>query len=156
MPAYPLFFSFTNTVRGTHFTATIKARGRVLMDFDDGDWWLTGVEAGGIADCGPMPNEAFTTFRVAFQRTLEQLAADASTFAEFESHAREFFADVNRTAEGQWKLALEERRAGSKTLEDPFKAVTELPAESVNVGIEIRYQESTVEAFAEVQLGLAA
>lgn len=112
MPAYPIIFALTFDVTCSEFSARVVARGRVLMEQDDGEWWCHGVDPGGIAACGSEAPHAFLAFKDAFHTVLRQLAGEAGEFERFQKAARGLMNDQGRIEAARWEEAREAYRSG--------------------------------------------
>jgi len=78
--AYPLIFTFGESVGAPRFLAGVSGSGRALMVHEgDGSWWLYGVEPGGIAGSGNSPQEAHLQFVEDLKGVLIDVAAEMSS-----------------------------------------------------------------------------
>jgi len=114
MSKIPLLFTYRDRVVGMGFAAHVSTHGRVLAvaEGDEDQIWIYGVEPGALAASGSDPKEALEALREAFANVLRDFAADARDFASFEASVQAFFEAVNRPHEQEWRLAVEEVRAG--------------------------------------------
>jgi hypothetical protein len=113
MSSYPFLFSFRDLIAGNGFVANVTASGRVLLvEENDGDWWLFGVQPGGIAGGNPDRNVALDEFKKSYLSVLLDLAAEATSYKQFESEVKRFFAQVSEPFAADWKKALELVRSG--------------------------------------------
>lgn len=115
MKLYPLVFSFRDLIAGTGFVAAVSMDGHVLLSEED-DTWMFGVQPGGIAGGGPDRPTAFKEFKNSYLSVLFDIAAEATSFDEFERRTRAFFAQVNEPNRKQWDDALAEVRKTSTCL----------------------------------------
>ena len=115
MTSYPFLFSFRDLIVGNGYFAGVAASGRVLLvQEDDNDWWLFGVQPGGIAGGDTDRNVALAEFKKSYLSVLQDIAAEAPSFAEFETEVRRFFAQVNDATAADWDEALKAVRSGAK------------------------------------------
>jgi predicted RNase H-like HicB family nuclease len=129
--AYPLIFTFGESVGAPRFMAGVSGSGRALMVQEgDGSWWLYGVEPGGIAGRGDSPQEAHLKFVEALKGVLLDIAADMSSFQAFEQQVQKFFKENDRKEEARWREALEAIRSGALRPEAPFSGLPRQSAES--------------------------
>lgn len=123
----PLLFSFRDLVEGKGFLAEVVTHGRGLMICEGpDDFWMYGVNPGGIAAGGKNPDEANVEFRKAYTVVLFDIAYQASDFASFKRSVAAFFDETNLPTEKAWKDAVEEVRAGRIDAE----GIPRQPAES--------------------------
>ena len=116
---YPLVFSFRDAVSGNGFVAYVAVSGRVLLtDEGDGDIWMFGVQPGGIAGGGRERSEAFREFKKSYLSVFFDIAAEATSFEDFEKSVRQFFSEVNEPNLGVWSEAVAAVRAGKLSLSD--------------------------------------
>jgi hypothetical protein len=120
MTEFPLLFTSRELVAGNGFVAVVEARGRALLVHESNEeWWLYGVEPGGIGEGGKTPNEANLLFVASLRNILLEIADVAPSFDAFNSAIQSVFHEVDRTDEARWKAA---RAAilGGAALDDPF------------------------------------
>lgn len=114
---YPLVFSFRDLIKGKGFVAGVAMDGRVLLvEEDDGDVWMFGVHPGAIAGGNHTRDAAFAEFKRQYLGVLFDIAAEATTFQEFEREVTELFNTVNKPSLIEWEKALAEVRATSASL----------------------------------------
>src|SRR5215467_3007086 len=92
MPNYPILYRITHVVSCAYFDAWVVAEGRVLMTFEDDEWWSHGVDPGGLTESGDGPLPAFERFRASFRHALDDLATGCESIEEFRRDAQVFFA----------------------------------------------------------------
>ncbi len=123
---YPVLFALNEVVSGNGFLAAIHVRGRGSMVFEGNeDWWLYGVEPGGLAESGSTPKEAHLKFVADFKEVLFDIASDAATFEAFKKETERILSEVNEPEAVRWENAVKAIRAGEANLNDPF--MTSLP-----------------------------
>jgi hypothetical protein len=116
---YPLVFSFRDAVSGNGFVAYVAVSGRVLLTNEgDGDIWMFGVQPGGIAGGGHERSEAFREFKKSYLSVFFDIAAEATSFEDFEESVKLFFSEVNEPNLGVWDEAVAAVRAGRLSLSD--------------------------------------
>lgn len=127
LPRYPLLFTYRDPVFGNGFIASVTAaNGRVLAVQEDQEWWVYGVNPGGLAGHGKDLAEAHADFRRGFTEVLHDIADGASSFAEFEREVGSFFNETNDVMESGWLDAVAMVRAHQLTVDD----LPKVPAES--------------------------
>src|SRR5690349_16238262 len=114
MPQYPIFFTLTHDVRGQAFSARVLTRGRALITFEDGQWWCSGVNPGGMTAEGETPVQAFAHFRGDLGLIYADLAAEAPSCKAFVDVVRSFVDQTNQRNLEEWKTARDRIRAGEK------------------------------------------
>jgi hypothetical protein len=108
---YPLFFGFRTAIQGKGFVASVVMNGRGLM-VEEGadDWWLYGVNPGGVAGGGEDQHLAFSEFRNSYYAILFDIANDVTSYEEFRAEVERFFNETNRHYEKEWLAAVEKVR----------------------------------------------
>ncbi len=119
---YPLFFSYTDLIDVAGVRVAVEARGRCLMALEHDEWWIEGVEPGGIAASGEIPQQAFLKFRHTWFQVLEDIAHEKASVVEFEAEVARTFEQLNETADMEWNDARDQIRRGC-AVEDPFVAM---------------------------------
>ena len=100
--------------------------GRALCVHEDDEYWVYGINPGGMAAHGPTPEDAHTVFRKTFSHILIDLAQEADSFDAFEAAVRTFFNDTNEGYAVEWRDALAAVKRGQVFLE----GVPVMPANS--------------------------
>lgn len=154
MPAYPIIFALTFDVRCSEFSARVVARGRVLMEMDDGEWWCHGVDPGGISACAPAPPHAFLAFKEAFNTVLRQLAGEAGSFDRFQRAARGLMNDQDRNEAERWEQAREAYRAGASDA-GPFSELKKVTGH-VETSVEIKQLDKLLAGEETIAMATAA
>src|SRR5215203_5244902 len=116
---YPLLFTYRDTLFGNGRLVQVHAvNGRALcVKEGDDDFWVYGINPGGMAAHGDDPESAHAAFRKAFSGILIDLTQDAQSFDEFEASVKAFFEDTNAGYEGAWLEAVGGVKRGEVTLE---------------------------------------
>ena len=110
---YPLLFTYHDILAGNGFIAGIRIRGRSLMvEEEDGDVWIYGVNPGGISNGGKSQKEAASAFRSVYQAVLYDIAEEAQTFAELKDEVESFCAETNVPNAQEWRKAVKLVRNG--------------------------------------------
>ena len=99
----PLLFSFQRFIAGRGFIANVEIQGRALFRIEDEDWWLFGVQPGGIAAGGKTYGMALYEFRKGYTSVLFDIAFGAEDFQNFKEMVEEFFAQVNKPNLEDWQ-----------------------------------------------------
>ena len=120
MKTYPLIFRFEDAVSGRGFVARILTRGSILALHEDGEWWLSGVQPGGVAEVGDDFWKTQQRFRTAYRDILFQAAPEAAGFSEFKAEVDRFFAQVDEHEANEWLAIARALGQGRVRLEPPF------------------------------------
>ena len=124
-PAYPLMFTFRDTIYGNGYLAKVTLSGRALTVRDYGEWWMYGVCPSGMAANGDTPQSAFSLFRERYEQVLFDFALDADGFSDFHDHVNEFFHENPRDPEDveRWDTSFHLIREGRMKPKDPFSTL---------------------------------
>lgn len=115
---YPLIFGYRDLVSGNGYVAGVATNGRALVVEEDvDDFWVYGVNPGGIAGGGATRGAAHEDFRRMFKAVLYDIAVEAQSFEEFKQRVEEFFNDVNPEVEEEWASATQAFSAESDSLD---------------------------------------
>ena len=105
---YPLLFTYRDILLGDGFVAGVATMGRSLMvEEGENDFWIYGVDPGGIAAGGESQKEAASEFRSMYRTVLFDIADEARTYEEFKTAVEAFFEDKNEPFEQDWWRAVE-------------------------------------------------
>jgi predicted RNase H-like HicB family nuclease len=130
---YPLLFSRRELVEGNGFVAGVSVSGRALLEEEgEGEFWVEGVNPGGLSAQGSTPSDALAEFCSSLKAVLFDIAAEARDFDGFREEVIRFFNDVSVPALKDWETAVEQVRAGRITADWLAKR----PADS-RLGIEV-------------------
>ncbi len=129
MPAYPLIFRFSQSVQTDAFLARVSGTGRVLMVFEDDDWWCHGVCPAALSQNGLNPVEAYERFRLGLRWVLEDSAVESSGFDDFRARVQRFFEIRDDHETQRWQEAVEGLRAPGTQPEAPFDSLQRIRAE---------------------------
>jgi len=110
MTNYPLLFGRHEKVEGDGFIARVAVAGRVLLTDEDGEFWVEGVNPGGLAASGGSANEALAQFGRDFLAVLYDIASDAKSFDHFREQVEKFFNDTSAPALKEWEEAVQQVR----------------------------------------------
>ena len=121
MSVYPLVFGIRDAVAGRGFLAGVSLQGRALLEFEDGQWWVSGVEPGGITASGDTPDTAYSSFREGLRRVLFDSAHLTESLEAFEAEVKALASQRNPAAEERWDAARQLIRAGA-AVEESFAA----------------------------------
>jgi len=145
MADYPILFSgFRHVVKGPSFEAVITANGRTLISEEDGEWWCSGVEPGGIIVEGEGPSGAFEKFGAAFRHALEDIAEGAKTFAVFETEVCALFNTDPNDAR-RWEAALGHFQKGAE-IPEQFRNLPRKVWNESDIEVEVRPLEKLEKA----------
>ncbi|MEQ1759428.1 MAG: hypothetical protein ABL986_13990 [Vicinamibacterales bacterium] len=116
---YPLLFTYRDTLFGNGFVVEVQAvNGRALCVREaEDEYWVYGINPGGMAAHGVDAAGAHGAFRKAFTDILVDLAHESSNFDEFQAAVQTFFDDTNKGYEADWKQALPAVQRGEVSLE---------------------------------------
>ena len=113
MRAIPLYFDLREEARGGDgFLATVRLRGRILCEPEDGAIWMSGVNPVGIAQYGDTPAAAYGEFRSALLDAVHDFAGWAGSLDEFRREFEAFFRNTSGNLEREWLAARQEIRSG--------------------------------------------
>ena len=130
---YPLLFSYRDLIAGRGFVAGVSIVGRVLLEVNDGECWMYGVQPGGFAGGGADKNTAFCEFKNSYLSVLYDLAIEARTFDAFKSQVESFFAQINLLNAQEWDAALAAVRQNGTSLE----GLAKVNADSQQCGVQV-------------------
>lgn len=156
--SFPLVFTFPELISGEGFVATVEVHGRaVLIDEGDGDFWIFGVQPGGVAGGGKDYSEACREFKKSYLSVLFDIASEAKTYDAFVGEVRSFFDAVNDPNLGVWEGAVAEVRRGGVSLEGfgVVKAESRPPTLEI-AKLEQRTMRPELNQFDEVEIANAA
>ncbi len=127
MNEFPLVYRLRVPVFGRGFVAGVEVRGHALLVHeDDGAWWVSGVQPGGLADTGDTPASAYAAFRNGLVNVLGDSEAQTDSFAAFAADVSRLLNQVSDADRVGWTEARARLRAGAVVTE-PFLAT--LPRE---------------------------
>jgi len=132
MTFYPLLFGRRELVEGNGFIARVAVTGRALLSQEDEEFWVEGINPGGLAGKGQSPSEALADFCLAFRAILFDIASDAGSFQAFHDEAQRFFQETNAPALREWEEAVQRVRTGELDAD----WLSKRPAET-QLGIEV-------------------
>ena len=133
---FPLMFGFNDLVEGRGFIAQIRTEGRATMVFEDGEWWMGGVNPGGLAASGVTEKEALAEFRNTYRLVLQDSAALAQSFDSFSEDVKRIFASTTDELVAEWTAAALAIREGADA--GPFAHLQRKPCDKTNFGVAIR------------------
>lgn len=133
MDRLPLLFNFQDLVAGKGFIAGVATRGRALLQEEDGQVWLYGVEPGGIAATGSDRQAALQDFRNGFRHVLIEMAAEAESFEGFRLLVQKFFREIDRSELSEWT----EAHAAVRRASQPDEGFTSVEFEEGMLGLEV-------------------
>jgi hypothetical protein len=118
---HPLMLILKDTISGDGFLAGITLSGRALMvEEDDGKWWMYGVRPAAIAESGDTVQEAFLHFRNRYTEVLFDMAQEYRTFDSFKKEVKRFFYEADEEEERRWDDALLAVRGSDQPPPEPF------------------------------------
>lgn len=125
MTALPLIFGFRDALSGNGFLAGVAINGRALMvEEGENDWWMYGVQPGGICAGGSTFNEAHSAFREMYRKALFDMAGLCEDFTSFEAEVRRFCSETDDEDAARWLEAAHAIRKGDL---DPGASAAGLP-----------------------------
>lgn len=155
--ALPFLFTYRDTLFGNGFVVHVEARnGRALCVREDEQWWMYGVNPGGMAAPGADPHAAHAAFRKAFKHVLIDIASEVDGFDAFKAAVEAFFSETNEGYVSEWTAAAEAIRQGRidttgyatapasspRSIEVTIKAVERLEAADNTPDLEVKYAEA--------------
>jgi len=134
---YPLLFTYYQPVVGRGFVAEVVCHGRALMvEESAGEWFVYGVEPGGLAESGATPQEAHAFFREAYRAALFLFAEQSGSLTDFERQVARFFAQRDEEDAARWEAARLAIGEGV-SVDAPFDCLSREKAERPR-GVEVR------------------
>ena len=103
----PLVFTFREYVQGNGFLAFVVMEGKALLEVEEGEYWLTGINPAGFAGGGLTRSEALTDFRRTWEAVLYDLSAESASFDDFHNACHEFLATEVAHLTADWEAALD-------------------------------------------------
>ena len=131
----PLMFGFNDLVMGRGFVAEVNTDGRGALALEGGEWWMSGVNPGGVAASGATEAEALASFRNAYRLVLKDSAMLANSFEEFSRDVKAIFASTTLELIDGWKAAVVAIHEGAAA--GPFKDLPSLPSDGVSFAVTI-------------------
>jgi hypothetical protein len=113
MTNYPLILNFKELVSGNGFLSDVSGRAHIVMRFEDGAWWMLGVNPGGIAAKGSTQKEAYTAFCRTFSEVIQDISSDSTSFADFQSKVTAFVGQTDEEEDALFNAAREAVRGGA-------------------------------------------
>ncbi len=101
----PLIFDFNDLVMGRGFVAEVNTHGRGVLALEAGEWWMSGVNPGGVAASGATGAEALANFRNAYRLVLNDSAMMASSLEDFSRDVQGIFASTTSELVDGWTAA---------------------------------------------------
>ena len=115
---FPLILNLKELVKGPTFVAGVVARLHIVMKADYEQWWMYGVNPGGIAEGGDTQETAYLKFLRAFREVLADIASDCHTYEEFLARANAFIMETNDSERADWEAARKAIRAGKPVTDE--------------------------------------
>src|SRR5258706_2838113 len=112
MTHYPLLFARREKVEGNGFIARVAVSGRILLTEENGDFWVEGINPGGLAANGKSANEALAQFCLDFLAILFDIANDAKAFEGFRAGVHKFLDETSAPALKEWEEAVRQATGG--------------------------------------------
>lgn len=155
--ALPFLFTYRDTLFGPGFVVHVEARnGRALCVREADQWWMYGVNPGGMAAPGADPHAAHAAFRKAFKHVLIDIAHEVHAFDEFKAAVETFFGETNEGYVSEWAAAAETIRQGRidttgfdiapasspRSIAVTIKALDKIDADDNTADLEVRYAEA--------------
>jgi hypothetical protein len=109
---YPLVFGFGGLVAGNGFVASVGLQGRALVEEEENETWIYGVNPGGVAADAPTRGESFQAFKEACRSVILDLAEVTDSFDAFKAGVERFFHETNEPTEKEWLDAVVQVRHG--------------------------------------------
>lgn len=127
---FPIIFSFIEVVEAEGFKASVNCRGRAIAVFEDGEWWIHGVEPGGLCESGKTIKDAGDNFKIGFTEFLQDAAFGIDSFEKFAREVKDTFRQKDKVDERRWDRAVEAIRTTDKEDPECFAKAPRLPADS--------------------------
>jgi hypothetical protein len=153
---YPLLFSYRDTLFGNGMLVEVQVvNGRALCVREADDYWVYGINPGGMAAHGVDPDSAHAAFRKTFSHILVDLAVGSENLESFAAAVQKFFDETNEGYEVEWKDAISAVRRGDVSLEG-IPLVPANSPRSIVVSVKQVEQVTPQDNSANVQYLLAA
>ena len=133
---FPLMFGFNDLVMGRGFVAEVTTDGRATMAQEEGEWWMSGVNPGGVAASGATVAEALANFRNTYRLVLTDSAMLANSFEEFSRDVGGIFASTTPELIEEWKTAAMAIREGTPA--GPFQDLKRRPCDNVTFAVTVK------------------
>lgn len=119
MKLYPLVFAFRDIIIGNGYVASVAMDGQALLvEEDDGDTWVHGVQPGGVAGGDAKErNLALNAFKTSYLSALFDIAAEVTSFDQFKARTQAFFGAINESILEDWIKARHDVLKSSTTLD---------------------------------------
>lgn len=128
MNEYPLLFTTRELVAGNGFVAWVEGCGWALLVHEpNAEWWMYGVQPGGIGEGGATLSEANLRLVGSVKNVLAEIADEAQSFADFEREVRGFFLQVDDTDRRRWDAARAALSAGAAVDDPSVRALKRVP-----------------------------
>jgi hypothetical protein len=121
MTRYPLLCGFQEFVPGNGFVASVAMQGRALATNEGDQWWIYGVNPGGIAESGHTLLEAHAQLRAAVRRYLSDVTRQVADFDSFKAEVERFFNETDAASVSEWDAAVADVRSGKANLDELAK-----------------------------------
>lgn len=118
MQQLPILFDFRNVIVGNGYFATVRMRGRALVEEEGDETWVTSVTPVGLAVPGAERAEALKAFRTSWDIVLVELAKQADTYADFKAACEDLFNSQSQPVEAEWSAAHAEVQRRNLRLDD--------------------------------------
>src|SRR5687768_9885019 len=102
---YPIFYGLRRAIAGAGFLAGVDIKGRALLEYEDGAWWVVGVQPAGIVASGATTADASAAFKDAVTAVLFDSAALTDSFDKFAEDVQQLGEQKNAAADVRWKAA---------------------------------------------------
>lgn len=133
---FPLMFGFNDLVMGRGFIAEVTTDGRATMAQEEGEWWMSGVNPGGVAASGATVAEALANFRSTYRLVLSDSAMLANSFEEFSRDVQGIFASTTADLIEEWTAAALAIREGAAA--GPFQDLQRRPCDNVSFAVTVQ------------------
>lgn len=126
---YPIILRFdVNIVAPAGFAALVVIAGRALAMEADGEFWMDGVNPGGLTADGSTLHAAASAFRKTVELVIDDIADEAANFIEFRQGVEHFFYEVDSQTADAWTLAREGVKSGAVKVEGLLSEPASAPA----------------------------
>jgi hypothetical protein len=145
MTNYPLILNFKELVSGNGFLSEVSGRAHLVMRLEDNEWWMMGVNPGGIAAKGSTQKEAYTSFCRTFSEVIQDISSDSTSFADFQSKVKAFVSLTDKEEDALFQQSREAIRKGAE-VEAAFQGLKRDTAETqpfCNINRIVRPEELT-------------
>lgn len=111
--AWPLMFTYSGSIIGRGYLASVRFCGRLLATPETEGVWLDGVNPGGLAVGGANLDAANHALRETLTKVLVAFASEAASFEAFQAAVMRFYDETDDETVAEWEAALTALQEGT-------------------------------------------